>query len=95
LTPNTWSLSTRPRPAPGQALGQDQHDPAPWTMRPRHPPGRQGAAGALAHNDLSGGVALRPDHRALRHRRPDQRRQLSRWSLPRRRPGSSNSSCRP
>jgi SRSO17 transposase len=24
VTPNAWSLSTRPRPAPGQALGQDQ-----------------------------------------------------------------------
>src|SRR3954454_16746701 len=59
-------------------MGQDQHDPAPWTMRPRHSPDRQGAAGALAHPDLSGGIALRPDHGALRHRRPDQRHQLSR-----------------
>src|SRR3954467_15150958 len=47
-------------------------------MCPRHPPGCQDTAGALAHPDLSGGVALRPDYGALRHRRPDQRHQLSR-----------------
>src|SRR5215213_8175653 len=48
-------------------MGQDQHDPAPWTMRPRHPPHRQGTAGTLAHADprLRGGrlflAALRCD----------------------------------
>ena len=33
----------------GQALGQDQHDPPPWPLPPRRPPGRQGAARPLAH----------------------------------------------
>ena len=44
----------------------------------RRAAGRQGAARPLAHADLPGGVALRPDRRALRHRRTDQRRELPR-----------------
>jgi len=47
-------------------------------LQPRCPPGRQGAAWPLAYADLSGGAALRPHHRALRHRRSNQRHQLSR-----------------
>ena len=49
---------------------------------------RQGAARPLAHADLPGGTALRPDRRALRHRRADQRRAASA-------PMSSSSWCRP
>src|SRR5215469_814296 len=52
----------------------------PESLQPRCPLDRQGAAWPMAHADLSGGTALRPHHRALRHRRPDQRPQLSRLS---------------
>jgi transposase len=60
----------------GQALGQDQHEPPASVLPSRRSPGRQGAASPLAHLDLSGGTAPRPHHRALRHRRADQRHRL-------------------
>jgi hypothetical protein len=77
LIPGVWCSSTRPRPSPGQALGQNQHDPSLRALPSRRPPGRQGAARALAYIDLSGGVALRPDRGALRHQRADQWHELS------------------
>jgi transposase len=51
-------------------LGQDQHDPPARPLPPRCSSGRQSAARPLAHRDVLGGAALRPRHRALRHRRP-------------------------
>jgi transposase len=41
------------------------HDPPPWPRAVGPAPGRQGAARALAHADLPGGLALRPDRGAL------------------------------
>src|SRR5215831_15876201 len=54
--------------APGvhrRNLGQDQYDPPPRALATWHPPDRQAAARPLADIDLSGGLALRPDRRAL------------------------------
>src|SRR5271167_4563638 len=70
--------SARQRAGSRRDLGQNQHDPPARALPPRRAAGRQGAARPLAHADLSGGAAPRPHHRALRHRRADQRRQLSR-----------------
>src|ERR1700727_2957399 len=66
------SSSTRPPgQARGQALGENQHDAHPWPMRQRRTPRRQSAFRQMADAHFPGGVALRPAHRALRHRRTD------------------------
>jgi transposase len=52
LSPRRWCLVLAARPI--ASLGQDQHDPPPWPLPPRRPPGRQGAARPLAHADDPG-----------------------------------------
>src|ERR1700722_17054993 len=59
-------------------LGENQHDPLPWPMRQRRAPRRQSAFRQMADAHFPGGVAVRPAHRALRHRRTDQWRKLPR-----------------
>jgi transposase len=59
-------------------LGQDQHDARPWPMPQRRTPHRQSALRAMANPHVPGGAALRRAHRALRHRRTDQWRELPR-----------------
>jgi transposase len=53
LTRGAWCSSTR--------LGQNQHDPPPWPLPPRHAADRQGAARPLAHRTLTFLAALRHD----------------------------------
>ena len=55
-------------------LGENQHDAHPWPLRQRQAPRRQSAFRQMADAHFPGGVALRSAHRALRHRRTDQRR---------------------
>ena len=74
--PGASSLSMRPGSSPGQALGQDEHDPHAWTLRRWPALGRQGGAWPLEDTDLRGWSAVRRDHCPLRIRQADQRHQL-------------------
>ena len=49
----------------------------PWPMRQRRTPRRQNTLRPMADADVSGGVALRPADRALRHRRDRSMAQAS------------------
>jgi hypothetical protein len=60
--------------------GRKPYDAHPWPMRQRRIPRRPSALRQIADAHFPGGVALRPAHRALRHRRTDQWRKLPRLS---------------
>ena len=69
-------------------LGENQHDALPWPMRQRRSASSlQSALRAMANPHVHGGAALRPAHRALRHRRTDQWRKLLRLCRASSRPG--------
>src|SRR6478609_6284106 len=77
-TPTAWSSSTRPRPAPGQALGRYEHDAPLWSVRARSAAVGSGAAWSLEVDHACCRPAHGRDQRALCVRGRHQRRAVSR-----------------